>query len=215
MKKTLPDPAPRQDTQEQDGLYGLSWEAIFRLRDAVARRWYYKFWQRIPLEEFLSQGNLVITQCSAAYDPTGSASFATVLHVWLRRRMSTVIEQEWRGCTERVYAGKHTAQFRPPYTIVHHWPAFDQLPLEREQGHRTPAVLHVAAAQEPWCFLQECVAFLETTGTPKEQASFWEDLAGGNHETMARREGMSREGVRKRVIRLRAKLLRWHEDAYA
>ena len=108
---------------DTSGVCGLSWRRVLKIRNTVCWRWYYRFREEIPVEEFMSEGNQVIAESLNAFAPAGTGSFATFLFRALYRRMPSVARREWATAIEYSYdqPGKHSkgrhAVYRGP-TLV-------------------------------------------------------------------------------------------------
>jgi hypothetical protein len=88
-------------SNDVDGVHGLPWRHVFKLRDSVAYRWFLRYRMLIPLAEFQSGGNLGIAQAMRTY--AGTAPFGTYLTKVLHHRMSHVVRAEWSGWVEYVW----------------------------------------------------------------------------------------------------------------
>src|SRR5690242_2757817 len=95
--------SPCSPNDDADGAHGLTWRRIFKIRNTVCWRWFYKFGMRIPFEEFASEANQVIVESLTAFAPCGAASFAHFLYRALSRRMPSVARREWAGTIEYSY----------------------------------------------------------------------------------------------------------------
>src|SRR6267143_1936341 len=89
--------SPTHDYAE--GVHGLPWENIFRLRTSVAMKWFRKFHGHIALEEFASECNQVIAESVRAFVPQEGCTFAGFLYRAMHRRMPSVPRHLWAGGT--------------------------------------------------------------------------------------------------------------------
>ena len=77
--ESSPHCVPSTDDDAQ-GLFDMPWADILAMRDRMARRYYYKFRQRIPLEEFMSAANLGVAIARRDFPQSSSgASFRPYL----------------------------------------------------------------------------------------------------------------------------------------
>jgi hypothetical protein len=106
----------------------VPWRTIFKLRNTVAWCWYYKFGAPIPVEEFMSEGNQVLAESIAAFDPQGSGSFVTFVYRALHCRMPSVARHEWAGTIERTY--DDGGKYAKVTSTVYKGPAFCALPKD-------------------------------------------------------------------------------------
>src|SRR5712691_13404402 len=114
---------------QTDSVHGIPWSQVFRIRDGVAFTWYRRYQMLIPLEEFLSVGNLVIVQAMRIYEPGRPPPFAIYLAKALHHRLASVPREEWSGWVtyerseERDEGGRRKLLRR-----VVHAPAIEPLP---------------------------------------------------------------------------------------
>ena len=80
-----------------ESVHGVPWSHIFRIRNGIAVTWYRRFRMLIPLEEFLSVGNLVIVQAMRIYEPGRPPPFSIYLAKALHHRLASVPREEWSG----------------------------------------------------------------------------------------------------------------------
>ena len=74
---------------------GMTWDVIFNIRDSVARRWYRRNRERIPLQEFFSAGNLAIAELLTEDFPTDQPTFRRHLYTALTSAMYDLLEKEY------------------------------------------------------------------------------------------------------------------------
>src|SRR5215831_2048793 len=104
--RSIPSP---DDLARDDGVYGVPWEQIVRIKHGVCWRWYRRLDGRIPLQEFQSEANECIAWAILHFDPAQGARFSTFLYNVLRRHMAEVPRKEWGGLVTRSYdtRGRH------------------------------------------------------------------------------------------------------------
>jgi hypothetical protein len=171
---------------------GLTWPDIVAIRDRYARRWFYHFGQVIPLQEFQSYGNVVITRLLNRYTPTCGVPFAACLHADLRRKLSRVWAYEYAGFL--AHTRRDTQRRRM-------W----------EEGSSPFVYGHVpdvptAPPQEALVTLRQVYTFLEDRAAVEERRLFWAslDTTPDRHAS-----GLTPKASRYRLGKLRRMLVEW------
>lgn len=198
-------------------IHGLTWQHIFRLRDAVARTFYGKFAEAIPLEEFLSEGNQVLAESLTTFDPHGPASFTTYLYRQLQRRLWDVPKRVWHDTNETTYAShtQHAKRLQTTYKAPQHVPLPDDATLHQATGlpARMPAPLTSPAPQESFTYLQECLAFVTQRLSDREQTYLWHSLDGDDCAAIGRHYRRHKSNVQRALHQVRQRLTTWAETA--
>ena len=196
-------------------MHGLSWQRIFTIRTAVARTFFHKFQEQIPLEEFLSEGNQALTESLAAFDPSGGASLATYLSRALRCRMWDVVKREWKDTSVTTYAS-HTRHAQR-LTTVYKAPHLEELPedsavhTEEDPPCRMPAPLTTPATQEALVYLHECLAYVAQRVQERERTYLWHSLDGEDCAEIGRQYGRHKSNVQRTLHQVRQRLSTWSE----
>jgi len=195
-----------------EGVHGVSWKRIFRLRDSVARRFYRKFHQQIPLEEFLSEGNQALVESLIAFDPTGAVSLTTHLYRFLSKRLWDVPKREWRGTSESTYAevGRHARRISTMYKA----PTFVEIPgdssTETEAApQRMPEALTTRPRHDVSVYLHECLTHLAHRTTDRERTYLLHSLDGDDCAAIGRLHGRHKTNVQRALHQVRHRLTQW------
>src|SRR5258705_342954 len=91
--------SPHPNDDYPDGVHGTPWRSIFKLRNTVAWRWFHKFGEQIPFEEFASECNVVIAESVRAFVSQEGCTFAGFVYRAMDRRMASVPRRYWAGGT--------------------------------------------------------------------------------------------------------------------
>ena len=144
-----------------DLCYGLTWAALFALRDRYARRIWTQHGQQYPLEEYLSQGNLTLTKALRYYRASGSKTFFDVVTFLLEEQLQEVPKRLAPRGTRYCHQGTKV-RVRPHRTVPQppDWPGWE-------------TVLHPPVPrQEPTCLAHQVVADLQRA-VPDEEFTAW------------------------------------------
>jgi hypothetical protein len=170
---------------------GLTWPDIVAIRDRYARRWFYHCGQVIPLQEFQSYGNVVITRLLHRYTPTCGVPFAACLHADLRRKLARVWAYEYAGFlahTRRDTQKRRTWEGDSPFV-------FGRIP-----DVPTPP------RQEDLVMLHQMDTFLEDRAAEEERRLLWASLDTTLDRTAS---GLTPKAYRYRLGKLKRLLLAW------
>jgi DNA-directed RNA polymerase specialized sigma24 family protein len=208
-------PDHANDALTADTVHGLPWARVFTIRNAIAREFFRKFHEEIPLEEFLSEGNQAMTEALAAFDPHGPASLATWLYRALRRRMWDVVKREWKGTNESIYAS-HTAHAKRLKTI-YKAPQLEAIPddsalhNEDEPPPVMPVPLTTLPIQDTFVYLHECLAYVAQRTHERERIYLWHSLDGDDCADIGRQHHRHKSNVRRALHQVRQRLSTWSE----
>ncbi|HSX82987.1 MAG TPA: hypothetical protein VLQ80_31065 [Candidatus Saccharimonadia bacterium] len=206
---------PTCDYAEGEGVHGLPWHTIFRMRNAVAFRWAAKFHEQVPPEEFLSECNEEIVRCIRVYTPQPPCTFGGFLYRALVRRMPSVPRRYWAGGTNE-YQYDRPGRGHKRLGVVLQGPNLCELPrdprLYDSEPPRTPLALTLPATQEDATFLGECLAYVAAHLSSVEQAYLWDAVEGDSSTESAARYGVHQNTIQRRLIAARAHLLRWADQ---
>lgn len=209
-------PDPGFPVSLTDAIHGLSWRNVFKIRNTVAWTWYRKFGSRIAVEEFMSEGNLVVAECVLAYTAEGPSSFAHFLYKALTLRMPSVARREWAGCIQRTYTG--SKRERRVTSTTYHYPHFSELPVDastQEDGARiapVPEPFLRPPTQDMRVFLDECLVYVREHARSKEQVYLWHSLDGDTSGEIGRQHGITKDAVMQGLRRVRQRLTTWAEE---
>ena len=211
-------PVPPSNSQAEH-VHGISWSHIFRIRDGVAFMWYRRFRMLIPLEEFLSVGNLVIAQAMRIYEPGRPPPFSIYLAKALHHRMATVPREEWSGWVtyERSEERDGTGRRKLLRRAVHA-PAIEPLPAieidDESDGWPTltPQALQTCVPYETRVYIQEGLKYLRANADARRRAIIHYTSQDEGPQEIAARYRTSYQNIQKTLQRTQQRVQRWSQE---
>jgi DNA-directed RNA polymerase specialized sigma24 family protein len=195
----------------------VPWERLHRIQHAVCWRWYRRFDERIPLQEWLSEANEALAWAILHYDPTQSAQFTTFLSAVLQRHMRDVPRREWGSLVTRQWDSARrryvvgSERYPVPETFVPVVRHTGRL-AEGERWTPVPTPLTQTGNQEAFTMLLECLRHVATHVNAREQAFLLHSVEGDDGPTIAQRAGVTEDVVFQRVRKTRQQLQAWSEE---
>jgi DNA-directed RNA polymerase specialized sigma24 family protein len=162
------------------GLFGMPWAEICALRDRMARTYYWKFRHKIPLEEFVSAGNLAIAIARRDFP---QASSGATFRAYLGRTILHRFFEYWHDEKKKVQKGTFTG-----------------FSLERLPSHVPYERRHDA---------MRLLRYLPTITTPRNRAMLLAWLSGDTDAAIGQRFGLDQTNVSRALRALLQDLQIW------
>jgi hypothetical protein len=196
-----------------EGVSGVPWERLVRLKHGVCWRWYRRLAGCIPLQACPSEAHEGLAWALLHFDPTQGAQFSTLLSNVLRRPMGEVPRKAWGALVRRSADAQGRAiAGATQYPAPDPFPPLTPARAAREAGARlvpVPRPLTQPATPEACVLVQACLGCLRTRTNATTRPCFLPTVEGDEADACRHRSGTTTAAIYQRVRPLRPQRKTW------
>lgn len=183
-----------------DGCHGMEWTEIFGHRDRLAWYWHRRHGRRVPLEEYVSAGNLAIAEALAVFTATHRVPWRMYLRIRIHYNMRKV--RFWEAgignWPERRIGTTRKRAATPLYVVGNkapEWPGWRALPCQPQGENRT--------------YLSETLAHLEAQLSMDKLDVFTQSVFGEEVQAIATALEVTTRAIQVILVEVQSVLHAW------